>query len=79
MNEIINKVVEKINNMPNGTRFTVAELLLQYGVNVRDTKKMIEYYKSIYAQISIMVKTPDEYVGAKVGLPFNIPLEIVKK
>ena len=79
MNEIIKQVVDKIKNMPTGTRFTVAELIAQYGVDVKDTKKMFEYHKLIYTQISNIVKTPDEYVGAKVGLPFNVPLEITKK
>lgn len=79
MNEIVKQVVEKIKKMPNGTRFTVADLLAQHGVDVNDVKKMFEYNKLIYAQISNIVKTPDEYVGAMVGLPFNVPLEVARK
>ncbi len=79
MNKIVKQVVEKIKKMPDGAQFTVADLLVQHDVDVKDTKKMFEYNKLIYSQISNIVKTPDEYIGAMVGLPFNIPLEVSRK
>lgn len=79
MDKIVNQAVEKIKKMPDGTQFTVAELLANIGVDTKDTKKMFTYYKLIYAQISNIVKTPDEYMGAFAGLPFNIPLEVVRR
>ena len=75
MDKIVSEIVKKVKNMPKGTKFTVAELLAQYKVDVKDTQKMFEYNKLIYAEISNIVKTPDEYAGGYVGLPFNILLE----
>ena len=79
MNEIVKQVVEEIKQLPNGERFTVAEFLGQHGIDVKDTKTMFEYYRLIFSQISNIVRTPEEYAGAKVGLPFNIPLKVSKK
>ena len=78
MDKIAEKIVKKIKNLPNGTKFTIGELLAQEGVDFKDTEKMFEYNKLIYSQISSLVKTPDEYTSAIVGLPFNIPWEICK-
>lgn len=79
MDKIVKEVVKAVKEMPNGTRFTMAELLAKYGADVNNAEKMFEYNKQIFSQISSMVKLPKDQIGATVGLPYNIPLEKSKK
>ena len=77
--EIVEIAVRKIKSFPNDTVFSVSEVLESFGANLKDTKKMFKYYEMIYSQISNIIKPAQEYIGATVGLPFNIFWRIVKK
>ena len=76
--EIVDNAVKKIKAFKNGTVFTVAEVLSGCGADVKDSQKMFKYYEKIHSQVSNIIKIVDGYIGATVGLPYNIMWEIVK-
>lgn len=76
INEIINKVVYKINNLDTGTEITMSELwreeIKRYNFEFNDLFDMNEKILEICEEKNIRLNF-DRYEGAYVGLPYDIP------
>lgn len=74
MNEkIIDQIVKEIKTLKAGSEFTIREFLLKHNIDDEGIE-MFNYYKAVISKIRDIIEMPEEFIGAKVGLPYNIPL-----
>ena len=69
--KIAEQIVDEIKHLKKGSKFSIREFLLKYGVK---EEEMFGYYRVIFSKIYEVVEAPEEFVGATVGMPYNIPL-----
>ena len=76
INEIINKIVDKINNIDSGTEISMSELwkdeIKRYKLEFDDLFDMNEKILDICEEKNIKLNF-DKYDGAYIGLPYDIP------
>lgn len=76
MTEIIDKIINKINNLDSGTEISMSELwqneIKRYKLEFNDLFDMNEKILDMCEEKNIKLNF-DKYDGACVGLPYDIP------
>lgn len=69
--EIINKLIDKIKDLPEGTEFTIRKLANEYNV---DNQELFDITADVFKKIKELDIAKCKFESnAIVGLPYNIP------